>query len=121
MTREDAAYQLTRRRGKRGTVRRLTSTGPGDPETGDKGQVFTDTAVRWLFNGPTQYSRLIRAQAADQRVGDTEFVMWLPDVKKDFTVLKTEDKILYEGGTFEVVRSATEDNALVVMCREYTG
>jgi hypothetical protein len=72
-----------------------------------------------MFKGPIQYSRLFRAQATQQRVGDTEFIIWFPDIEAVFTELQAEDQIVHGGRTYEVVSSAVEDTALVVMAREY--
>ena len=118
MTRPDAAYAITRRRGITATITRLTGH-TADPETGDKTPTTVTTTVRWMFKQPTQYSRLFRAEATQQRVGDTTFVMWLPDVETAFTSLRQEDYITYESKRYEVISSAIEDTAFVVTAREF--
>ena len=118
----DGAYALTRRRGKSGTVSRLTNSS-ANPKTGLKSDTVVATTVRWLFKQQTQFSRLYRASMTQQNVGDTTFVMWLPDVESVFstlfTELRPEDTITYEGSTYSVVSSSIEDNALIVTAREF--
>lgn len=116
--RADGAYALTRRRGKTATVTRLTDHS-ADPETGDKTPTTADTTVRWMFKQPTQSFRLYRADQTQTDIGDTTFIMWLRDVKADFTKLTPEDSITYEGVTYKVVTSVVEDEGLVVTAREF--
>lgn len=118
MTRADGAYAITRRAGRSGTVQRLTGT-TANPETGERTDTFTDTTVRFMYKGATSYTRLYRAERTQQRVGDTTFVIYLPDVDSVFTELTTEDRIVYSGKTYEVMSSDTEDNGLIVTAREY--
>ena len=118
MTRTDGAYNLTRRRGRSATVTRLTSS-TADPETGVKTPCEDTTTVRWMFKQPTAYHRLYRSEMTQQRVGDTTFIMWLPDVKEEFTSLRQEDIITWDGTRYEVVSSGIEDNAFVVTAREF--
>lgn len=113
----DGAYALTRRRGKQATVSRLTSTS-ANSESGAQTNVYTTTTVRWVAKQPTQYHRLIRAEAVQQRVGETTFFFWLKDVEAVFTTLRQEDYITYEGHRYEVVSAVVEDTALVVTGRE---
>lgn len=114
----DGAYALTRRRGAAGTVSRLTASS-ANPETGAKTDTIVTTSLRWVYKEPTRYARLFRAQMAQQRIGDTTFVIWLPDVEAIFTSLRQEDYITFGGKRFEVVSSSIEDNAFVVTAREF--
>lgn len=118
MARPDGVYALTRRRGSTGVVKRLTGTS-ANPQTGVRTDTYTDTTVRFMQKGATQFSRLFRAQQTQQRIGDTTFVIWLPDVEAIFTELTTEDQITYGGKTYEVLTSDVEDTALVITAREY--
>jgi hypothetical protein len=90
-----------------------------NPETGAKTATVVETTVRWMFKQPTQYSRLYRAQQTQTRIGDTTFIMWLPDVEAVFTTLTQEDFITYDGGRYEVVTSGIEDTAFVVTARKF--
>jgi len=116
--RTDASYALTRRRGKQAVVSRLTGHS-ANPETGEQITTTEDTTVRWVFQGPTQWSRLYRAEATQTRVGDTTFIFHLPDVEATFTELTQEDYITYESVRYEVISSDVEDNALVVTARKF--
>lgn len=118
MIRSDGAYNLTRRRGITATVTRVTAH-TADPETGVKTPTECVTTVRWMFKQPTQYMRLYRAEATQQKVGDTTFIMYLPDVEDDFTALRQEDYITYNSTRYEVVSTGIEDNAFVVTAREF--
>lgn len=118
MIRPDGAYNLTRRRGISATVTRLTGE-TADPETGAKTPTEVTTTVRWMFKQPTQYMRLYRAEQTQTRVGDTTFIMYLPDVESVFTSLSQEDFITYASQRYEVVSSAIEDNAFVVTARKF--
>lgn len=116
--RTDAAYALTRRRGKSATITRLTSQ-TADPLTGEKTPVEAETVVRWVFKQPTQFMRLYRAEQTQTRVGDTTFVIWLPDVEATFTALTQEDRVTYQGDKYEVVSSSIEDNAFIITARKF--
>jgi hypothetical protein len=118
--RTSPAYAITRRRGKSGTIRRLTG-GTVDDDNLTRSDVFTDTVVRYLYKGDTRYSRLVRAEAAQQRVGDVTFIICLKDVEAVFTSLQTEDRIVFQGQTFEVVSSGIQDDGLVVTARVFDG
>lgn len=115
--REDAAYALTRRRGKTGTITRITGTA-SDPETGAKTPTESVTTIRWMFKQPTAYSRLLRADATQQRIGETTFIIWLKDVT--FTRVSQSDYITYEGIRYEVLTSTIEDTGLVITANEFT-
>lgn len=116
--RTDGTYALTRRRGRSATVKRLTGH-TADPETGAQTPTTVDTTVRWVFKGPTAWSRLYRAEQTQTRVGDTTFIIYLPDVEATFSELTQEDQIVYSGTTFEVVSSMVEDTALVITARKF--
>ena len=118
--RASPAYRLTRRRGKTGTIKRLTGGSVNDDNL-TRTDTFTDTVVRYLFMGETRYGRLVRAEAAQQRVGDVTFVIYLRDVEAIFTSLQTEDRILYQGTTYEVVSSVILDDGLTITARVYDG
>lgn len=116
--RTDGAYALTRRRGQTATVTRLTGH-TANAETGVQTPVTVDTVVRWVFKGPTSWSRLYRSEQTQTRVGDTTFVIHLPDVDATFTELTQEDYLTYGGVRFEVVSSDVEDNALIITARKF--
>lgn len=118
MIRPDGAYNLTRRRGISATVTRVTGHS-ADPETGTQTDTEVSTTVRWMFKQPTSYMRLYRADQTQTRVGDTTFIMYLPDVEAVFTELRQEDYITYSGDRYEVVSSEIEDNAFVVTARKF--
>jgi hypothetical protein len=118
MTRQDGAYNLTRRRGKTATVTRLTGHS-SDPETGAQTPTTVTTTVRWMSKDPTQYSRLFRAQQTQTDIGDTTFTMWLPDVSATFTTLTQEDYITYDGVKYEVVSATIEGNGFLVTARKF--
>lgn len=113
----DGAYALTRRRGRLATVTRLTMN-RAVPETGVRSDITEETIVRWAVKQPTAYHRLFRAEATQQRVGDTTFIFWLPDVQASFTKLRQEDYITQDGVRYNVVSSTIEDNAFLVMVSE---
>lgn len=117
MTRADSTYAITRQKGSTGTIRRVTDT-TANPQTGKRTDTVVSTTVRWLVGGTISYSRLLRAQATQQRVGDTEFLIYLPDVQSVFTELQAEDQIIQDGRTFEVISSYTKGTALHVMAQE---
>ena len=116
--RTDGAYALTRRRGESATVTRLTGFS-ADPETGNKTPVEATTTVRWMFKQPTQSYILYRAEQTQTQVGDTTFIMWLRDVKADFTKLTKQDKITYGGVDYQPITSVVEDQGLVVTARTF--
>jgi len=116
--RTDGAYSLTRRRGRTATVSRVTGHS-ANAQTGTKTETVVTTTVRWVFKQPTQYMRLYRAEQTQTRVGDTTFIMWLPDVESTFTSLTQEDYITYAGERYEVVSSSVEDQAFVVTARKF--
>lgn len=118
MQRTSPAYAITRKRGKPGTIRRLTGTTTDDDNL-TRSDVTTDTSVRFMFKTNTQYSRLFRATATQQRVGDVTFIVCLKDIT--FDSVQAEDKIIYGGQTFEVVSSDLQDDGLIVTARVYDG
>ena len=116
--RTDGAYNLTRRRGTTGTITRVTGH-TADPETGAQTPTEVTTTIRWMFKQPTNYIRLYRAEATQQRVGDVTFIIWLPDVEATFTELRQEDYITFNSKRYEVVSSSVEDNAFVITAKEF--
>lgn len=118
VTGPDAAYSYTRRRGKQGSIFRLTAT-DADPQTGERTETEVETVVRWMVKEVTQYSRMLRAEATQQRVGDVTFVVWLQDVQAVFTSLQTEDYIIFNSVKYNVVSSWIEDTSFVITCIEF--
>ena len=117
MTVEDAAYAKTRRRGTTGTVTRVTGI-TTNADSGARVPTTVETTVRWMVKEPTQYSRLLRAEAVQQRIGLTSFTMWFPDVSAAFTELSTEDWITFGGKKYEVMTSTLEDTSFIVTANE---
>lgn len=111
----DAAYALTRRRGRTAEVHRVTDS-TSDPETGDVTDTVDVTTVRWVAKEPTRYGRLYRANATQQDVGETTFIFWLEDIS--FTKLDQEDWIIQDDIRYDVVTSTVEETALVITARE---
>ena len=118
MTRTSPAYSITRRHGKTGTIRQLTSATVDDDNL-TRTDGWTDTTIRYLYMGETRYSRLLRQEATQQRIGDVQFLIYLKDVT--FTALQTEDRIVYQGKTYEVTHSEVWDDGLVVYARVFDG
>jgi len=114
---QDAIYAATRRNGKSTTVTQVTgntynrTSGVNTPTT-------VVTTVRWVTKEPTKYSRLIRATASQQRIGETTFVFLFKDIKNDFTELDTEDFITFEGVRYDVVSSELFKTGLVVTANQ---
>ena len=118
MPRTSPAYAITRRRGKTGTIRRLTlSTTDDDNLTRSDGT--TDTVIRRLYKGETRYNRLLRQTATQQRVGDVTFIVCLKDIT--FTSVQTEDRVIQDGVTYEVISSYIQDDGLVIEARVFDG
>lgn len=113
----DGAYALTRRRGTTATVTRL-GTSTANPETGVITDTVTTNTFRRVVKQPTQYHRIYRAQAAQQDIGETSFIFWLPDIAAYFTRLRQEDYITMGGVRYNVVTSVVEETALFVTARE---
>lgn len=115
----DVAYQLTRRQGRRAVLVKVTSVDV-DYETGERTQNATAINVRRVVRQPIEYSRLIRAQAVQQDIGDTAFIFYSPDVP-GFTRLETEDYIVMDGTKFQVRVTSLEGTSLVVLAKEIPG
>ena len=117
MTRQDAAYEITRRARKAVVVTRVTDTS-SDPETGLKTPVIALTIVRNTKIEPTRYTQLLRSDATNQRIGSTTIIMWTKDL--DFTELTTADHITVTatGKKFEVIESSVEDTTFMVTVEE---
>lgn len=111
----DPVYSLTRRRGSTAIVLVVTGVAT-NPETGAKTPTKTDYTVRWAVMGPTQFSRLIRAQASQQEIGTTTFTMYSKDLS--FSSLDQEAYITFGGRRYEVVSSELVDTAFIVTVRE---
>jgi hypothetical protein len=115
----DAAYAHTRRRGKPGTVT-IVGDSTADPKTGTRTTQKVTHKVRWMVKQRTEYSRWIRAEATQQRMGETTFVIRLKDVQDHFTEVDQEDYITWnnDGKRYEVVSTDEEDGALLIFARE---
>jgi len=112
----DAAYARTRRDGKKGTVTISSDAGyVFDEKTGLETGGETTHNVRFIAKDPTQYSRIIRANAVEGNIGQTTFVMWLPDIKSKFTRLDGEDFITFGGERYDVVSFSIEDKTAVIV------
>lgn len=109
---QDAVYARTRR-GQTATVTQQTGN-TYNRTTGENTPTTVVTVVRWVGKEPTKYSRLIRATASEQRIGETTFVFWLRDIQAVFTELDTEDFITYAGKRYDVVSSEEFETGLVI-------
>ena len=114
------AYALTRAKGSTGTVTRLTGN-TFNSTTGTHTDTEVTTTVRWLVKEHTRYSRLLRASATQQKIGETTFLIYLPDVDSVFTELDAEDYITQGGKRYEVVSSETFPDSIVVTATEVRG
>lgn len=111
----DPTYSLTRRRGKKATVTVFSDAGFSfDVETGEQTGGETTYTVRFMVKEDTRYSRIMRANTVESNIGDTTFIMWLRDVKANFTRLDGEDFITFAGLRYDVVTSVIEDTGLVI-------
>ena len=113
---QDPIYARTRRGRSAVVTRQIGNT--YNRTSGENLPITVDTTVRWVSKEPVKYSRLLRATATQQRIGDTTFVFWLRDIQTDFTELDTEDFITYENVRFDVVTSEQFDTGLVVTATE---
>ncbi len=113
-------YAATRRRGRSAVVTQQTGN-TYDRASGANTPTTVVTTVRWVAKEPTKYSRLIRATASQQRIGDTTFVFWLRDIQAVFTELDTEDFITYLGERYDVVTSEIFETGLVVTATRLRG
>ena len=114
---QDAIYAATRRGVSPAVVTRLTGNVYND-ETGENTPTEQVTNVRWVAVESTGYTRLLRATASQQRIGEQTFTFWLRDIQASFTELDTEDFITYEGVRYDVVSSEKFKNGLVVTATE---
>ena len=113
---QDPIYARTRRGRSAVVTRQVGNT--YNRTSGVNIPITIDTTVRWVAKEPIQYSRLLRATATQQRIGDTTFVFWFRDIEAVFTELDTEDFIVYEDVRFDVVTSEKFDTGLVVTATE---
>jgi hypothetical protein len=65
---------------------------------------------------PVQYTRLIRAQATQQDIGQTQITVWTKDVS--FTKVSQEDHITHNGIRYEVVGYTIEGTSFVITANE---
>lgn len=121
MSKPDGVYATTRRRGKQGTINKLTGT-TADPKTGIRTDVVSTTTVRWMVKEPTAHSRIIRAEAVQTQIGETTFVCWTKDATVAALIaaggVDQEDWVTFEGRRYEVVSSTVEDTGLIITARE---
>lgn len=114
----DPAYAQTRREGQRGVITQILDSS-ANPETGEQTDSKCVTKVRWMVKEPTKYTRIYRAEATQQDIGDTTFIMWSKD--KDLRgvtfPLKQESYIDYDGERYEVVSSWTERTSRLITAR----
>lgn len=111
----DPVYALTRRRGKKATVTIFSDSGyTFDVETGQQTGGETTHTIRFMVKEDTKYSRIMRANTVESNIGDTTFIMWLRDVKANFTRLDGEDFITFDGLRYDVITSGVEDTGLVI-------
>jgi hypothetical protein len=90
-------------------------------ETGAKTPTENTYTVRWMAKETTSYSMLVRASAAQAKVGEATFIMWLPDIEANFTALDSEDFITFEGVRYDVVSSERFRTGLLVTATEQRG
>lgn len=114
---QDPIYALTRRKGQTATVTRQTGNS-FDATTGENTLTTSVTTCRWVAKEPTQYSRLVRATATQQRIGETTFIFWMRDIQNEFTELDPEDYITYDNVRYDVVSSERFETGLVVTATE---
>ena len=122
---QDAIYAATRRMPypSNGVFPTVTVHGGEsfNAETGAKTATENTYTVRWMVKEPTRYSMLVRATAAQAKVGDVTFIMWLEDIKANFTALDSEDYITFEGVRYDVVSSEKFKTGLLVTATEQRG
>lgn len=122
---EDAIYAATRRMPypSNGVFPTVTVHGGEsfNSTTGERTPTETVVTVRWMAKETTAYSMLVRAAAAQAKVGETTFIMWLPDIEADFTALDSEDFITFEGVRYDVVSSERFKTGLLVTATEQRG
>lgn len=113
----DPTYATVLRRGKPGVIKRI-STSVADPKTG----IRTDTSapdikVRRMYKEPTSNTRLYRANAADQDIGETTFIMMVREVKRQLPELRLTQEafIEWQGSRYEVVSDVVEDEAAYIV------
>lgn len=118
----DATYSITRKKGRPGVVSVFVSQ-TANPETLKTEEVRQTVNVRWVVKEPTKYSRLVRAKAAQEDVGDTTFLFWLRDLPADLRshVFGANDYVIYQDRRYDFVQSAIEENGLIATARAVVG
>lgn len=114
----ETAYRLTRRKGRRVTVCEVTGS-TVDPTTGRRSVAMNTHNVAKVVVEPTAYSRIVRAQAAQQDWGPTTFIFWTRDIT--FRRLTVDSYFAVDGAKYQVVASSVEDDGLIVMTKELVG
>jgi len=115
----DAAYSLTRRKGIPVTIVDIHGV-TADPKLGTRVEDKTPTVIRLVVKEPTSYARLIRAQAAQQDIGETTFIFWIGDISS-IPRLTTEDYLIADNAKFQVVSTSVEDTSYIVTAKEVVG
>ena len=113
----DPTYATVLRRGKRGVIKRV-ATSTADPKTGIRTDTpAPDIKVRRMHKEPTTNTRLYRAKAADQDIGETTFIMTVRDVKRQLPALRLTQEafIEWQGSRYEVVSDVVEDETSYVV------
>lgn len=122
---QDAIYAVTRRMPypSNGIFPTVTVHGGEsfNSETGVRTPTEDTYTVRWMTKETTRYSMLVRATATQAKVGETTFIMWLDDIKANFTALDSEDYITFEGVRYDVVSSERFKTGLLVTATEQRG
>lgn len=116
----DAAYALTRRKGRWTTIVQLGAT-TLDEETGEKKLNTTIRNVRLGVKEQTTYGRILKARAAAQDIGSTCFIFWRPDVRDLPARFPVEAYIVQDGIKYQVVSTVIEDTSYVITAHEVVG
>lgn len=109
-------YQLTRGKGRRGTVE-LTTGKTSDPQTGARVTTATSVAIRWMFKTSTKTQRIYAANAAQQDIGATTFMVYYRDGLTDLP--DAEDHITYQGLRYNIVSAEfVEDEGYILTANQ---
>lgn len=114
----DTAYAITRRKGRRVTVS-LQGESTANPETLERTESRVVRNIRYVHVEPTKYSRIVRAKAVSQDVGQTTLIFWLKDIA--FDRVTPEDYAIIDGKRYNFVESTIEETGLIATANEYTG
>ena len=114
----DTAYAITRRDGQRVTVS-LQGTTTANPETLERTEARVVSNIRFVKVEPTKYTRIVRAKAVTQDVGETTLIFWRKDIA--FDRVTPEDYAIVDGKRYNFVESTIEGTGLVATANEVTG